>query len=71
MYKLLFYFNYLVVDECLRRGDVCPNGRCVNVPNGYLCLCNPGYVLGRDNKCLGKSVLKKKLPRHAPRTNQF
>ncbi|KAJ7384612.1 Fibrillin-1 [Desmophyllum pertusum] len=41
-----------VVDECQRRGDLCPNGKCVNVPNGFQCVCNPGYILGRDNKCL-------------------
>lgn len=40
------------VDECQKQGDICSNGRCINVPSGFQCVCNQGYILGRDNKCL-------------------
>lgn len=54
---------YFVVDECQKQGDLCPNGRCINVPSGFRCVCNQGYILGRDNKCLGKFDLLQSFSR--------
>ncbi|XP_048583421.1 fibrillin-1 isoform X2 [Nematostella vectensis] len=45
------------VDECRMDANACPNGRCIDMPSGFRCVCNDGYILptGRDNKCVDKN----------------
>lgn len=43
------------IDECDENGRVCLNGRCVNTPGSYRCICNPGYQLSIDGAfCTGQ-----------------
>ena len=50
----MFARVFLDIDEC-KDGDVCMNGRCVNEPGGYRCLCDRGYSASPDGKtCLGE-----------------
>ena len=63
MVKLDKFTFVFVVEECQKQGDICSNGRCINVPSGFQCVCNQGYILGRDNVCLGKFDLQQEFSR--------
>lgn len=40
-------------DECEEEG-ICENGRCINTPGSYICLCNPGFIQSQDKQfCIG------------------
>lgn len=40
-------------DECEEEG-ICENGRCINTPGSYICLCNVGFIQSQDKQfCIG------------------
>lgn len=44
-------------DECEDEG-VCENGRCINTPGSYICLCNPGFIQSQDKQfCIGMKAI--------------
>lgn len=46
----------MAIDECALRPDICGGGDCVDMPDGYLCRCHPGYSSkGQSQLCEGKS----------------
>lgn len=49
------YHDCVDINECLRdvRGDLCPNGKCVDRSPGYYCECLPGFIPTQDQRaCL-------------------
>ena len=41
--------------KCKMGRDLCPNGKCVSIPDGYTCTCNQGFRLGQQRKsCVGE-----------------
>ena len=52
-----FYFIILDIDECQQSGK-CKNGRCVNEPGNFRCVCDRGFTASADGKaCVGKAAL--------------
>ena len=49
-------FRHLsVMTPCERHADACPNGRCVNLGDDYVCDCGDGFETSMD----GKSCIRK------------
>ena len=43
------------INECDIVDGICQNGKCMDVDNGFRCMCNSGYKLSMDGKtCKGK-----------------
>ena len=43
------------INECLQEPDICVNGVCENIQNGYRCICNTGYKADPTGlRCLGE-----------------
>ncbi|XP_050313522.1 fibrillin-2-like [Anthonomus grandis grandis] len=40
-----------LVDECMLRPTICGHGKCVDQPEGYDCICDPGYRKGKSQVC--------------------
>lgn len=48
------------VDPCQIVQGLCENGHCLGGSGGYLCQCNPGYILSPDGtRCEGKGMVPK------------
>lgn len=44
-------------DECAENSDLCDNGNCLNLPGGYRCECDMGFVPTVDGKaCDGETA---------------
>ena len=39
------------IDECSLRSDLCPNGVCVDTPEGYRCQCRQGFQVTAEGEC--------------------
>ncbi len=52
--RYLLSFTLLVTDECELGIDTCdPNAECVDLTEGFDCVCNPGFT-GDGVLCLSK-----------------
>lgn len=48
----------LAVNECILRPHICGDGECIDKPDGYDCVCRPGYrSRGHPPRCEGKDVV--------------
>lgn len=44
-------------DECAENGNLCESGHCLNLPGGFRCECDMGFIPTPDGKaCDGKAV---------------
>lgn len=44
-------------DECAENGNLCESGHCLNLPGGYRCECDMGFIPTPDGKaCEGKAA---------------
>ena len=44
-------------DECADNGNLCESGHCLNLPGGYRCECDMGFIPALDGKaCTGKTI---------------
>lgn len=51
---LFVFLSFLDIDEC-RQKDICKNGRCVNEPGNFRCVCDRGFTANADGKaCVGR-----------------
>ena len=51
---LFLFLSFLDIDEC-RQKDICKNGRCVNEPGNFRCVCDRGFTANADGKaCVGR-----------------
>ncbi len=48
------------IDECQRFSNLCKNGKCINTPGSYRCLCNTGFDSNGSNgtKCVDRNECK-------------
>lgn len=45
-------------DECAENSNLCESGHCLNLPGGYRCDCDMGFIATADGKaCEGKTLL--------------
>ena len=52
---LIFTLTVTKINECDIVDGICQNGKCMDVDNGFRCMCNSGYKLSMDGKtCKGK-----------------
>ena len=50
---------YCIADTCEMVSGLCLNGKCINLPGGYRCMCTVGYKLTMDAKrCLGEKLTR-------------
>ena len=53
----VFTVLFVDIDEC-KQDNTCKNGRCMNEPGSFKCVCERGFTPSSDGKaCLGKSLL--------------
>ena len=46
------------INECSTQPGLCLNGRCVNTPGSFECVCNEGFVLAPSGRyCTGRSAV--------------
>lgn len=44
-------------DECAENGNLCESGHCLNLPGGFRCECDMGFIPTPDGKaCEGKAI---------------
>lgn len=44
-------------DECADNSNLCESGHCLNMPGGYRCECDMGFIATTDGKaCEGKAL---------------
>ena len=52
--RRLFTVTFIDIDEC-KQDNICKNGRCMNDPGSFKCVCDRGFTPSSDGKaCLGK-----------------
>ena len=50
----VFTVLFVDIDEC-KQENICKNGRCMNDPGSFKCVCDRGFTPSSDGKaCLGK-----------------
>lgn len=51
----IFFPSTLFTDECMTGVHEC-DSKCLNVPGGYNCSCETGFLLANKTKCIGKDL---------------
>lgn len=45
----------IFIDECTMMPTLCTNGKCMNTPGSFECLCNRGFSYDQESHlCIGK-----------------
>ena len=54
LFYILFKSVVTKINECKIVDGICQNGKCMDVDDGFRCMCDAGYKLSMDGKqCKG------------------